>query len=853
MPSISNVWEQVVALLDDGVSIIPIRDKDETTKSGKTKTKKSPYQSWEKYQTELIKKEELWYLMERYETSAIATLCGKISGGLEAIDVDVKNKPGCDKELFDEIKAVMPGLIDRLRINKTPSGGWHLLYRVEIGFVVPASKKLASRFATQEEIAADTAERPSKFRCFIETRGEGGYVAAPPSLDYKTVQDRPLPVLTGDERNKLIAICQSFNTYYKDEPSFKLSSQESIYYDENPFQSFNKSGVAEHVLLNNGWTLYSNSSRFIYFTRPGSKSGGIHAAFMKASRLYRFFTTNCEFDNDKSFHPATVRAVLEFGGDKKRLHPVLVGEGYGKLKAEAEKKIVKNAVLSGRDLPTNISPEAKELYAEKVIQHATVHPYGVFWQIGSKDGFEISREDIYRVADLLGFRLWKDNLYQLDGNFLHKRTDQEFFDTLNGYVFDDDGDVQKEICNCLEAFFQKSGEYTIGRLRQIKKEQIFSDTRNDCYKFYLNCYLHITADSITICELSTIKGYVFYERVQQRNFRFGDVGGHYIDFLNKACHLDHRPNLQSIVGYLSHDYRDSTTPYIIVLTEECEDPKKGGGSGKNLFCTLLKHTITITNKNGAQIQKVDERFLQAWNGERLLSIDDVPKNFDYTSLKDMSSGSAIIKKLYKDERVVECEDMCKFIIQSNYGVNKADGGIERRIRQIEFTDYFTQKQGVNTHYGIQFPDGWKEEDWIGYDNFIAQCVQKWLAGGLVLEREELTEGGWLKEFDQLHGKDTRLFIEQNMEFLLKKKTIPISEFNSLYNAYCDENNVHERYRKKGIYMNDALEAWCKKFNYVFEKNKADRVPGYDNAVKCKVFEDMFPAKNVTKPIDDIPF
>jgi len=808
MVDFSSAWEIFVSYIDDGISLIPVREQEELV-GDKVMTKKSPFRFWKKCQKERMKKEELWYQLEQHKVSSVGTLCGKISGNLEAIDIDSKFYPGIEKLLFEEIKNVMPGLIDLLRINKTPSGGYHILYRVEESEKIPGNKKLALRYSTKEELESNPND---KLKCFLETRGEGGYVVAPPSLGYKNVKNNPLPVLTRDQRETLINICISFNEVVKEEKKYEFPGQDSIYYSENPFESYNRSGVSEMVLLNNGWKYHSKGNKGINFTRPGSRSGGQHATFLTEKRYFIFFTPNCPFENGKCFHPSSVRATLEFGGDKKSLFKVLVSEGFGRINPEKEKKIVKTAIVTGNALPANVSDTAKEYYASAVIDMALRHPHGIFWQLGPKDGWEISREDIYRISDMLGYRLWKDNLYQLDGKFLHKKTDQEYYDTLNAYVFDEDGDVQKSICNCLEAFFQKSGEYTIGRLRHIKKEQLFSDTREVCYKFYLNGFLCITANGIEFKEIGTIGGYVLYDRVQQREFKFGNVGGKYIDFLNLACRLgDKMDNIQSIVGYLSHDYRDSTTPYIIVLTEECEDPKKGGGSGKNLFCTLLKSTITLTNKNGAQIQKVDERFLQAWNGERVLSIDDVPKGFDYTSLKDMSSGSAIIKKLYKDEMVVACEDMCKFIVQSNYGIDKADGGIERRIRQIEFTDFFTKAQGVNTHYGIQFPEGWDENDWIGYDNFIAQCVRKWLAAGLVLEKVELTIGGKLKEFDGTYGRELRLFFEENWSEW-KGNFISNESFKFLLDT------SFGKYQPSMQKINKALSIFCDSKGYVMDKN-----------------------------------
>src|SRR5882757_4712141 len=120
--TLQAVWEQVTDLLSAGVSIIPVRDREQAGKPPK-----SPYASWKQYQQRIIQAEELWHQMEHQETTAIAIICGAVSGNLEAIDIDVKNWAGIDARLFEAIREIYPDLFARLRIHSTPSGGFHIL------------------------------------------------------------------------------------------------------------------------------------------------------------------------------------------------------------------------------------------------------------------------------------------------------------------------------------------------------------------------------------------------------------------------------------------------------------------------------------------------------------------------------------------------------------------------------------------------------------------------------------------------------------------------------------------------------------------------------------------------------
>src|SRR5262249_44835414 len=74
-------------------------------------------------------------------------------------------------------------LLERIKLGygeRTPSGGYHLLYRCADG--VEGNLELARRPPTQSEAADDetTGKRLSP-RVLIETRGEGGYVIVAPS------------------------------------------------------------------------------------------------------------------------------------------------------------------------------------------------------------------------------------------------------------------------------------------------------------------------------------------------------------------------------------------------------------------------------------------------------------------------------------------------------------------------------------------------------------------------------------------------------------------------------------------------------------------------------------------------
>jgi hypothetical protein len=822
MNTLANLWSVVTSLLDDGFSVIPIRDKDEIV-NDKTFTKKSPFTRWEKYQKVRATKEELYFMLEKYNTLAIATICGMVSGNLEGIDVDSKWLPEIVKPLFDAIKKAFPEI--KFRIIRTPSKGYHIVYRISDG-VVPPNKKLAGRYSTDEELKDNSK---GKVKYFIETRGENGYLAACPTEGYEVVVDVAPPVITWQQRCDLIAICESFNQIVKKDV-YKPTKQENIYYSENPFEHFNNSNAAEDVLLNNGWKRHSENSIAIYFTRPGSKSGGIHAAFLLKTKLYKFFTSNCEFENEgRLYNAASVKAILEFGGDKKRLFPALVKDGYGKIAANKEYELVKKAAITGKELPANVSETAKEVLKEKKEIIQINMPYGIFWEYNDKGQVIINRENLNTVADGLGFRFYNGELLQIVDKFIYKRTNRYFFDAIKEYVKDE---APIEIYNTWSAFFEKHGKFTVEYLPLLNESLLLKDDRNVCYKFFSNGFVKITKEEKLLLDYEQLTGLVFYSRVQQRDFRFGNIASKYVDYLTLACRYNEKEKyLQKIIGYLSHEYKDETTGYIIVQVEECPDPKQGGGSGKNLFVKLLSSTTTVCEKSGSQV-KFNEQFLQSWNGEKIFNLSDVPEKFQFEFLKEMTTGTGTLKKLYKDEVNIDCSSMCKFVVGTNYSYETKDGGLRRRIIPIEFTEFFTKAGGIDIHYGGKFPDIWTEEDWVGYDNFIVNGVQEWISCGLKLEPFGLSDGGFVKQFEQNHKPYALEFIERYFVEWVNDVKVPNGKFQTQWEEYCKEAGHDFKLPVKKI--NAAINEYCKNKGYDFFNDISIR-DELNNIIKCRKF------------------
>jgi putative DNA primase/helicase len=191
---------------DAGCAVIPIR----------ADGSKAPLVAWKPYQhsrPDRIQVEN-WFAGG---PPGIGVICGAASENLEMLELEGRAvAEGLGQALIELLDvAGLAGLWDRITAGgyweRTPSGGVHLLYRVD-GVPVDGNLKLARRPATEEELLQDPRH---KVKILAETRGEGGYTIVAPSFGTVHETRRPwialgdsvparIPTISGDERRALL-------------------------------------------------------------------------------------------------------------------------------------------------------------------------------------------------------------------------------------------------------------------------------------------------------------------------------------------------------------------------------------------------------------------------------------------------------------------------------------------------------------------------------------------------------------------------------------------------------------------------------------------------------------------------
>lgn len=297
----NEIHTRALELLKLGFSVIPI-----------SKEKEPTLKAWKQYQTQRATEQEAEGLFSR--AYGLGIVCGNISGGLEVIDVDTKHDTTGSlwSELQELIKDQLPGLLDRLVIAQTVSGGYHLYYKCE---TIEKNKKLSNRI---------------DHKTLIETRGEGGYVAAPPTPGYKYLQGDvyKVPTITPQEREKLFTVCRSFNEIPEEEERPSLVTR-TTWEGLSPWEDYNQRGDVIGLLQRHGWKVVKETGERIYLLRPGETDSRYSGNFHTRLRVLWVFSSSTEFRTDKGYSPYQVYTLLECNGDNKRATRELLDQGYG--------------------------------------------------------------------------------------------------------------------------------------------------------------------------------------------------------------------------------------------------------------------------------------------------------------------------------------------------------------------------------------------------------------------------------------------------------------------------------------------------------------------------------------------
>ena len=283
-----------------------------------------------------------------------------------------------------------------------------------------------------------------------------------------------------------------------------------------------------------------------------------------------------------------------------------------------------------------------------------------------------------------------------------------------------------------------------------------SDTKDSAYLYYRNCAVHITKDYIKPIDYIDLGGYVWKDHVIDRVFNICEIGDcDYQRFIKNISSADDNRimSMETTIGFMLHAHKNLAYCPAVILNDEAISDIPEGGTGKGLFMNALskmKKVVTIDGKSFNFERSFPYQLVSA--DTQILVFDDVKKNFDFERLFSVVTEGLTLEKKNKDAIKIPFSKSPKVAITTNYAIKGSGNSFARRKWELELNQYYSKDFTPLDEFGKLMFGDWNDNDWCSFDNYMIECLQKYLDKGLIFSESK-------------NGPTKTLLQETNAEFI----------------------------------------------------------------------------------------
>lgn len=707
----SNHLEAIRSYLSAGLSPVPIKIKDKYP---------SMLREWRSYMKRPATAQEagLWAVYKNTSEYGCGIICGAVSGNLEVIDFD--NHLNNAEEIFNEYTNFedVAAVIRRhdIPIESTPSGGYHIFYRCE---TIEGNQKLAK----QEKTA------------IIETRGEGGLIVTAPTRGYTLLAGNlcEIPVISSEERDTLLSFARAFNQVEVVPEPVHTSSAPTPESEVRPgdFYNDNCAGDVPAILTAAGWQHLGGK----YWRRPGKKTG-VSATFghVAPNTFYCFTSNGHPFEENRTYKPFSVFAMLEHGGDFSAAARTLVARYPFDLGGHKPPVTTSAPVTPPANVQQVVERGIFNIKTQEII-HDT-QPID-FYAISDKGAIKILWSNLRRFLTRHGFFRYRSGEKYAFVRVLENVADFVSLEDIQNYI------LRFLLNNDLEEAHDKiwdTDKLNDKKLQMLDEcEPVFvRDPEDYSYVFFRNTAVYVSKYEKKTVPYKDLPGFVWKRQIIDRDYN--DLKEDVIDNCDfaefckriSAEKIDRMGALMGALGYLMHTYKDPAFPPVINFTDESNDDGPAGGSGKGIIFQAVARIRNVVFVDGKNFDPKHPFALQRVSEDTdIIFFQDLDKKFDFEAFFSMVTDGMVIQKKYQGERFISYKETPKIGLNANYQIKGNSESFTRRLFDIEVHKYFNQQRTILEEYGHRFfEDGWDSAEWNKFDNFMMYCIQYYLRNGL---------------------------------------------------------------------------------------------------------------------------
>ncbi|MFF4746828.1 phage/plasmid primase, P4 family [Streptomyces sp. NPDC001268] len=674
---------------------------------------KRPDGAWKQYQTERPTEDTVRRWFEDGHP-ALGIITGAISSGLELIEFEGRAVAEAVHTQFDEI-AHASGLgevWERIKngyCEVTPSGGYHLIYRVTGGPVQP-NTKLARRPSTEAELEAAPGAR---VQVLVETRGEGGFVITAPSHGPTHPSGQPWQLLTGSpksvaevsaaERDALFTIARMLDQIPAIEeavparPEAAPSSGSDIG-GTKPGEDYEQRTDWADILTPRGWRLLGQHGNTRYWQRPGKTGIGPSATTGHADdrdRLY-VFTTSTEFDSERPYTKFGAYALLEHGGDHSAAAKELRRQGYGSSTPTGRPQL---RIVNGFTQPLSGPPPVDGANALQADTQPRAHVSSDSWpESFTDDGNALLFVDTYgehlRYVPQRGMWLtWEGHRWAWDEGGLVIERARDMIRTLDPFTLADEAD-QKRAHKHKATSLSRASLNAAVQLARSDQRVVAPAAKLDATSTHLNTPDGIVdlvtgevrpSDPAAMHTRSTAVAPDFEADAPRWRTFLADTFGEDTELASFV---------QRLAGYsASGDTRFHVLPFL-------HGP---GGNGKTVFLDVLRillgdYAATAPNTFLMVGQQQHETEVARLAGLRLVVVSEVNQDarFDEAKMKLLTGGDALTARFMRQDHFTFEPTHHLWLMGNHLPAVKAGGdSFWRRLRLVPFTRTVPEERKID--------------------------------------------------------------------------------------------------------------------------------------------------------------
>jgi len=280
-------------------------------------------------------------------------------------------------------------------------------------------------------------------------------------------------------------------------------------------------------------------------------------------------------------------------------------------------------------------------------------------------------------------------------------------------------------------------------------------------------------------------------------------GGMYSKFIHLAAGKNEQRfnSLRSVAGYLMHSYKTSANNKAIIMNDELISENPNGGSGKGMFCNAIGRMKRVATLDGKQFSFEKSFPYQTITAEtNVLVFDDVKKNFDFESKFSLVTEGMTLERKNKDAIKLKVEDSPKIVISTNYAIKGEGNSHNRRRHEIEFAQYYGKDITPISEFNRALFDDWELNDFNKFDNYMVECLQKYLNNGLI---EQNAKNIHLRKFIAETSMEFFDWINDRQNLTLNVRHDKIEVYNRFVEDYPDFKKWLQR---------KTFSVWIKKYS-----------------------------------------